>query len=179
MQPRIGTHNSATGELPQGLLSWLGTPFARCQSKTIREQYEAGCRFYDLRVRAYGDDWYLCHGLWRSRRTLLGVLVQLSRYPERCNVILTYEGSKNDTDFGRFVEMTDGIERAFRHINFVYTAVKRPKWEILREIDKGNFPRQGFMPIIGWRCLLPFPWLWAQFCQKNRDTNKWVLVDFL
>lgn len=175
----IGTHNSATGERPQGLLSWLGTPFARCQTKTIREQYEAGCRFYDLRVRVYGGDWYLCHGLWMSRRTLLGVLVQLSRYPERCNVILTYEGSKNDTEFGRFVEMTDGIERAFRHINFVYTAVKRPQWEILRAIDKGNFPRQGFTPITGWRKLLPLPWVWHKLSRRREIDGKNVLIDFL
>ena len=175
----IGTHNSATGEQPQGLLSWLGTPFARCQTKTIREQYEAGCRFYDLRVCTYGDDWYLCHGLWLSRRTLLGVLVQLSRYPERCNVILTYEGSRNDTDFGRFVEMTDGIETAFRHINFVYTAVKCPKWEILRAIDKGNFPRQGFTPITGWRRLLPLPWVWHKLSRRRKIDGKNVLIDFL
>lgn len=30
---KIGTHNSATGESGHGILSWLGTPFARCQSK--------------------------------------------------------------------------------------------------------------------------------------------------
>ena len=136
----IGTHNSATGERPQGLLSWLGTPFARCQTKTIREQYEAGCRFYDLRVCTYGDDWYLCHGLWLSRRTLLGVLVQLSRYPERCNVILTYEGIgriKADHTFSPILHISKtvfwsfvvigGISLALHFIeNCIYFWIKHP-----------------------------------------------------
>ena len=35
---KIGTHNSGTGERPGNLMSWLGWPFARCQTKTLREQ---------------------------------------------------------------------------------------------------------------------------------------------
>ena len=41
---KIATHDSATGERGHGLLSWLVTPFAKTQSKTIAEQYAAGCR---------------------------------------------------------------------------------------------------------------------------------------
>ena len=48
---KIATHDSATGERGQGFLSWLVTPFAKTQSKTIKEQYEAGCRMFDIRIK--------------------------------------------------------------------------------------------------------------------------------
>ena len=196
---KIGTHNSGTGERPGNLLSWLGWPFARCQGKTLREQYEAGARMFDLRVKLYKDDWYLAHGAWRSRRTLLGALLEINDYPEVCRVILTYEGSRHDAAFARFCEMTDGIEHAFSTLRFVYIAVKRPKWAFVRVIDKRSYPVQGFVPITGWRRIMPIPWIWhfvhtlRYFCfatfgagaptfgadAPTLDTKKWVLVDFL
>ena len=65
----IATHDSATGEKGKGILSWLGTPFAKTQSKTIKEQYEAGCRMFDIRVKLIDNEWYCAHGLWRTKRT--------------------------------------------------------------------------------------------------------------
>ena len=47
---KIGTHDSATGE-HGNWWSWLFYPFAKTQSKTIKEQYEAGCRLFDIRIR--------------------------------------------------------------------------------------------------------------------------------
>jgi hypothetical protein len=44
----LATHNSATGERGGGLLSLLLTPFARCQSKTLVEQYKSGVRLFDI-----------------------------------------------------------------------------------------------------------------------------------
>ena len=46
---KIATHDSATGEKGRGFLSFLVTPFAKTQSKTIKEQYDAGCRSFDIR----------------------------------------------------------------------------------------------------------------------------------
>ena len=54
---KIATHDSATGEKGKGILSWLITPFAKTQSKTIKEQYESGCRMFDLRVRKKFGEW--------------------------------------------------------------------------------------------------------------------------
>ena len=154
---------------------------------------------FDLRVKLYKDDWYLAHGAWRSRRTLLGALLEINDYPEVCRVILTYEGSRHDAAFARFCEMTDGIEHAFSTLRFVYIAVKRPKWAFVRVIDKRSYPVQGFMPITGWRRIMPIPWIWhfvlslRYFCcatfgagaptfganAPTEETKKWVLVDFL
>jgi len=39
---KIATHDSATGEKGKGFLSFLVSPFAKTQSKSIQEQYDAG-----------------------------------------------------------------------------------------------------------------------------------------
>ena len=52
---KIATHDSATGEKGKGFLSFLVSPFAKTQSKSLQEQYDAGCRSFDIRVRE--DEW--------------------------------------------------------------------------------------------------------------------------
>ena len=66
--PIIGTHNSMTYLRPQHWYGWLMLPFARCQSKTLMKQWEAGSRCFDLRVRfnRRGDATF-AHGLYECR----------------------------------------------------------------------------------------------------------------
>ena len=75
---KIATHDSATGERGQGFLSWLVTPFAKTQSKTIKEQYEAGCRMFDIRARYAAGAWRCAHGVWTSVRDVYSILHEIS-----------------------------------------------------------------------------------------------------
>lgn len=63
--PIIGTHNSMTYLRPQKWYGWFMIPFARCQSKTIEEQWYDGARCFDLRIRftKQGEP-YFAHGLY-------------------------------------------------------------------------------------------------------------------
>lgn len=181
---KIGTHNSATGEKGKGVLSLIGTPFARCQTKTIREQYNEGCRFFDLRTRKINKyegltSWHCAHGFWVSSRSLCDFLDELDNYDDICHVTLTYEGSKKSKGFEDFKKLIQGIESVWKTVDFVYFAVKKPKWVILHGQRK-KYPLQGFTPITGWRCLLPIPWLWHKLSKTPKmNENKYTLVDFL
>lgn len=87
---KIATHNSATGEVSATWVDALLVPFARCQSKTIREQYEAGCRYFDVRYK-YSDrkGYYVCaHGLWESKRSLRDVIQEIDELGG-CYVMVT------------------------------------------------------------------------------------------
>lgn len=76
---KIATHDSATGEKGKGFLSWLVTPFARTQRKNIKEQYEAGCRSFDIRVRKDKDGIFRCaHGLWMSKKSATEILSEVN-----------------------------------------------------------------------------------------------------
>ena len=67
---KIATHNSGTGESGGGVISFFGSPFSKCQSKTLVEQYNAGVRLFDLRVRKHKGKWVFAHGLWTSKDSI-------------------------------------------------------------------------------------------------------------
>ena len=97
---KIATHDSATGEKGKGFLSFLVSPFAKTQSKTIKEQYDAGCRSFDIRVKKDKDGVYRCaHGLWTSKRYASDILRQINSFPEPCQVCGTYEGCIDDAAY--------------------------------------------------------------------------------
>ena len=92
---KIATHDSATGEASHGLISLLVIPFARTQNKTIVEQYNAGCRSFDIRVR-YSKKrrmWICAHGLWESVRPAEDIINEINNFPDKCEVCVTYEGT--------------------------------------------------------------------------------------
>lgn len=64
-KPIIGTHNSMTYLRPAHWYGWFMIPFARCQNKTIEEQWNDGARCFDLRIRftKQGEP-YFAHGLY-------------------------------------------------------------------------------------------------------------------
>lgn len=64
-KPIIGTHNSMTYLRPQKWYGWFMIPFARCQRKTIEQQWHDGARCFDLRIRftKQGEP-YFAHGLY-------------------------------------------------------------------------------------------------------------------
>ncbi len=86
--PIIGTHNSMTYLRPQKWYGWFMIPFARCQRKTIEEQWHDGARCFDLRIRftKQGEP-YFAHGLYECTHKVkfIDVLVQLDKLILRDN----------------------------------------------------------------------------------------------
>lgn len=86
--PIIGTHNSMTYLRPQKWYGWFIIPFARCQRKTIEEQWHDGARCFDLRIRfTKKGEPYFAHGLYECTHEVkpIDVLVQLDRLILRYN----------------------------------------------------------------------------------------------
>lgn len=174
---KIGTHNSATGESGHGILSWLGTPFARCQSKTIAEQYNAGCRYFDIRIKETKRGWVCAHGIWQSRKSVHDILHEIDAYNDCC-VMLTYEGEAPDD----FIDVTDTFVSTYTGITFTCVNTKKPEWKVLKTYN--SVPVQSdFVNLDGrtWHTYLPIPWLW-KIIYKNRpvfNDECFTLVDFL
>lgn len=86
--PIIGTHNSMTYLRPQKWYGWFMIPFARCQRKTIEQQWNDGARCFDLRIRftKQGEP-YFAHGLYECTHEVkpIDVLVRLDRLMIRYN----------------------------------------------------------------------------------------------
>lgn len=186
---KIATHNSATGEKPIWYCYPL-IPFARTQSKTIKEQYEAGCRSFDIRIKYHNGVWRCAHGIMFTKRTAWSILSEINSFPERCLVSITYEGRGHHAE--EFMQEVNKIKRNFSWIIYGPIAIKYGKdseglkvdYETLEPAEPGyEGGSQGFLPLNGrtWHTYLPIPWLWDKLYTHPHSFNRetYTYVDFL
>ena len=193
MMEKIATHDSATGEQGKGFLSFIVTPFAKTQSKTIKEQYEVGCRSFDIRVLKDKDGIFRCaHGLWMSRKSAINILSEINSFPEPCQVCVTYEGFiKDEYNYGLFEYYCYWCKTSFKNITWGKFCIKYNKkntvkvsYDVVIPEDK-NYEGgiQGFLPLDGrsWHTYLQIPWLWDRIYHRPHtfNTEKFTFVDFL
>lgn len=177
---KVGTHNSATGEKGKGWLSWLVTPFAKCQSKSIREQYYAGCRMFDIRVK-WVDGYFRCaHVLWTSKRFAYDILDEIDKLGNSI-VILTYEGSLDDNQEKDFIESVMLMKDTFHNIIWREVCIKKG-WKCIIPSETKEKNTKDFATIDKSRifALFPIPWVWKVLGKKHKfNENTYSLVDFL
>lgn len=186
---KIATHNSATGEKGKGFLSIIGTPFARTQSKTIKEQYETGCRMFDIRVKYINREWRCAHGIWQSERFAADILKEINRFKDKCYVTITYEGTSKQKD--EFIKFVEYIKREFTNIKFGNIAIKygeesnlfKVKYDYLYRTSNWPHCVSKFVSLGGntWHILIPIPWLWKKIYNDNSEFSEdyFTYVDFL
>lgn len=190
---KIGTHNSVTGERGS-LWSWFLTPFARCQSKTLVEQYKAGCRLFDLRIKRHRGRYYGAHGMWRTREEITDVLWELYEAAmedkAKVYVMTTYEGRlKGEAEKRDFLECCAELRALYPGLVWGSVFAKYQDRGLTVDwtcIQQGAFlpkSRQGFLPLDGrrWQTWLPIPWLWKKIYHNNPAWSDEVFtyVDFL
>lgn len=185
---KLATHNSATGESGKNLLHSFFSVFAKCQDKTIKEQYEVGVRYFDLRV---DEDLVLCHGLWKADKTLANILREMKGYVnETTYVAVTIERGYSE-------EVCDDIRNRIlkvmnlhkgEHIKLVYIAKKKPTWSIMKEYRHVTCvsgyisvptPKQYLtLHFKDWRRYIPIPMVLKKITPK-KDADCYVMVDFV
>lgn len=191
MALKIATHNSATGEKSL----WYSIPlipFSRCQSKSIKKQYDAGCRLFDIRVKLKNDKWRCAHGLWYAKRTAEDIIKEINEFGETCHITLTYEGKNEYNDL--FLAFVKKIKSLYTNIKYGPVAAKYgPKsngiivdYDYLLPGDPGwlDAPSQSkFLGLDGhsWHTYLPIPWLWKKIYYNKVEftEDKYTYVDFL
>lgn len=187
---KIATHDSATGEQGKGFISWLLTPFAKTQSKTIKEQYDAGCRMFDIRVKQFGNTYRCAHGIWKSKRYAYDIIKEINGFEERCYVCLTYEGRlETNSKMDSFCSFVAILQYNYTNIKWGPVAVKytdkdiKVDWENIVPAKEWHKNEQAFLPLNGktWHILLPIPWLWNQIYTRKKkfNTHTFKFVDFL
>lgn len=175
---KIATHDSVTGEKSHGLLSYLGLLFAKTQSKTINEQYKAGCRLFDIRIRDSKRGLICAHGLWQCKRLANDILNEINEYGD-CYVQLTYEGSYDEIEFSK---IADAIVNIYSNIKFTTINIKYPKWKCIGTYN--NIPINGaflHLDFNSWHTYIPIPILWKKIYYNKPSFNNdmFTMVDFL
>lgn len=192
---KIATHNSATGETPYNLLSWLVIPFARTQSKTIIEQFECGCRVFDIRIKYKNNKLYSGHGLFTTKKSLSSILLELNTLAilnnSKIYVLLTYENRIiKENKLSLLIKTIKQYQQKYNNLNFGDVSIKYGKNKlfvdysvIIKAKDTMVPTRQGFLPLNGktWQTYLPIPWLWKKlyYNKPKFDENIYTFVDFL
>lgn len=189
---KIATHNSSTGEVAGTIGSILLTPFAKCQSKTIKQQYEAGCRLFDIRVKLVKGIWRCAHGVWVTKRSAIDILSELNNFPECVAVDLTYEGSVKEVSVEDFKTFVESCKEVFKYIiwggiAYKYSdkskGIKVDYYYIEKASPKYKGGVQGFLPLDGrsWHTYIPIPWLWNLIYTRKHKFNedRFTYVDFL
>lgn len=176
---KIATHNSATGERGYGLLSFLVAPFSKCQSKTLKEQYDVGARYFDIRYKWSEKrlSWVCAHGLWESEKELFYILKEINDFGD-CYVMMTCERGEPLVDIGM-----EHIIKKFTKIKFTSFNVKHPEWEVVKWCSH-PIPHINAYKVLNWdtwHSLLPIPWLWKKIYhdKPHFDNKVFSFVDFL
>lgn len=186
---KIATHDSATGEKSRNFLHALGKVFAQTQTKTIKEQYDAGARYFDLRV---DKNLTLCHGLWKANKGFANIMTEMARFDEEVYVTVTIErkySQKVYDDLCERIRKTINL-RGKGNVKLVYIANKLPKWNILvayRSVKVVNnylsvpSPREYLtLPYKDWRRYIPIPRVLKRITPKvEYEGDGFVMVDFL
>lgn len=186
---KIATHDSATGEKSKNWLHALGKVFAQTQIKTIKEQYEVGVRYFDLRVNR---DLVLCHGLWKANKDLADILIEMRKYvTETTYVTVTIERGYSDEEIDSIANRIRKVLNLYGGMTkLVYIARKKPYWSIIKEYRKvacvSNYlsvptPKEYLtLPYADWRRYIPIPRILKKITPSPQyDPDIFTMVDFV
>lgn len=186
--PIIGTHNSMTFLPPEHWYGWFMIPFARCQNKTIEEQWHDGARCFDLRIRfTKQGEAYFAHGLYECTHKVkfIDVLAQLDklilRDGQRAFVRLILEDpdkqNHNVVYFKAFCQAWE-THQAFHTVNkwiHFFGGNRKGDWAQIVEFDyKPNLTQYvgSMMEDARWyEKLMPFTYAWRRN-KKNKQNPK-------
>lgn len=186
----IGSHNTMSYMNPK---HWWMKPFvfmARCQDKSIQEQYEHGVRLFDLRfVFDKKGKIGFAHGLMSFKGDVDEVLNYLNSLPEQVYVRILNERDKN---YDLFIDKCNQIQLKYQNIKF-FGGHNKKDWKQLFVfnnavnlpiIDKYSSCNYDTSIQTGWYLDDLYPRVYA-FClnkhwrEKYEHQNIYLLQDFV
>lgn len=185
---KIGTHNSLSSYKVKNWWFKLINFTSKCQSKTIKEQLDAGCRWFDIRLRWYKGDLYAAHGLMIYDITFDDFLKEIIEYNTTDTIYfrVMYEDAIGNNGKMRYKE--------FANIMLIYTRTFADNIKLLSVSSKAgkgstyilntvseyhNYYYKGIKQLLG----IPYPALGAgilkDFIPNNLGSKTYIITDFL
>lgn len=187
---KLASHNSWSYLPP---MKWWMRPFsfvAKCQSKNIRQQYEAGVRLFDLRVRFDKDGaLVLAHGL--AEYDASGLEADLRWLNNQLDVVIVQVVLElflyNRSQEIEFTSWCKAIRRKYKNIYFA-GYYRKFDWEPLLScmINPSIAGCFASAPSNKWYSKINdlWPWLWAkrhnkQVLEAYKNYDGWLMMDFI
>lgn len=177
----IGTHNSMTYLSPK---KWYLYPFqflAKCQNKTIEQQYSEGIRLFDIRISyTKNKEIEFRHGLMAYKGNVYKILKYLNSQKDKVKVRILLEKSSQEND-EMFIYDLKHFQKVFTNITF-YEGRRKSNWEQLLPLPTLDIC-QLVSSMAGEGLFKIWPWLYAKVFNKSNIKNyseeKPLLIDFL
>lgn len=182
---KLGTHNSMSYLPPK---KWWMYPFrfvAKCQSKSIKEQYELGARMFDLRV-AFTNNLTLefRHGAMAFKGDVEDILKYLNSLESNIYIRLLLEINKEDSIQEELFKITcKRWEAEYPNLRF-FCGRRKFGWKQLYQFKVSDINViQKVSSMTGTILNDWCPWFYARFYNKknfdNRNASEWLLLDFV
>lgn len=133
---KLASHNSWS-YLP--VSKWWMRPLnfiAKCQNKTIHQQYQMGVRMFDLRLRwdkdfeelitAHGIVTY--RGFYKVELDALNLTAEIVKQPIYIRVLLEDSGREDITIDGYFALLCRDLQKEFKNLTFIGGWPARKRW---------------------------------------------------
>ena len=185
MSWKLASHDTMTYLKPT---QWYLYPFqfmAKCQSKTIEEQYDKyGIRYFDLRVKFDEGNMVFAHGLITYKGNVWKVLEYLNSQEEEVWVRLLLEATKEDEIQDKFfIAFCQNVEEKYKNIKF-HNGRRKYDW---KQIYKFKFDEPSLdqkVSSMTWKIWDDwFPYLYARLMNKKniaKGTDKdFLALDFV
>lgn len=188
---KLGSHNSVSYANPK---QWYLYPFkfmARCQSKTISEQYyDYGVRMFDLRIKCKKNgDKVFAHGLMEYNLDIDEVLNFLNNVPEQVDVRLIQENKTGEFE-DTFIIFCQNIRKKYPNIKF-FGGLNKGSWKPIYKfkykgptyLDKYSSVNNETSNYTGtiWDDWFPFLYAWKNNREniENGTDRDYLLIDFV
>ena len=183
----LGSHNSLT-YLPcrkwwMYLINWA----AKCQSKTLSEQFHDGVRYFDIRLKwdSRKETWIITRGLIEYKGNIRRVLETLNSLAEFYNeklyvrFILEYNKRPND-EATKIIKLRNFVRYARgEYSNIMYHLIET-KWDkkVIEAYSNNIVLIHSYSSVLGWKKFFLIPYWYAKLHNKeNRKTFKASLED--
>lgn len=182
---KIASHNTMS-YLP--VKQWYLKPFywmARCQNKSIFQQYNEGCRFFDIRVKYYKGKIYFAHGIILYKGYVWKTLRDFHNYISESVIIrFILETSKEDISMEEeFYYDCMAIQTVFPKFK-IHGGRRKFDWHVIFPFDqKEPTIEQKVSSMTGNIFDDIWPWLYAKLHNKEnikKGTDKeYLMIDFI
>lgn len=183
----LGSHNSLS-YLPcrkwwMYLINWA----AKCQSKTLSEQFHDGVRYFDIRLKwdSRKETWIIAHGLIEYKGNIRRVLETLNSlaefYNEKIYVRFLLEYNKRpDDEATKIIKLRNFVRYARgEYSNIMYHFIET-KWDkkVIEAYSNDIILIRSYSSVLGWERFFWIPYWYAKFHNKeNKKTFKLSLED--
>lgn len=182
--PKLASHNSLTYLPPK---KWYLYPFrfiARCQSKSLEEQYKLGIRFFDFRIsfdRNFNVE--IRHGSMAYKGDVETFLDFLNK-KRNCYVRLVLERKLDEEDIQLFQHYCDTLVKKYPRVKFC-GGIDKESWKVIYEFkynptyeDKYSSNNTLGTPCTGTYLDDWWPWIYAK-CNNKRNIKEGTDKEFL